>query len=345
MSDQGNLRKTIKIRYQNGINRQIAEGNILNELIPEYDFIESDNPDFVLFGPYGNDIPAPGNYIRIGYYCENFKPNMSICDWAFGIPHEDQVKHPRYKRIQWHGLDPQKLVKPSNPDVEEILAGKKHFCNFLYSNRVPHREEFFRQLSKYKKVDAPGRSMNNMPGIDNLYKGDMWERKKQFLSEYKFTIAFESYVYPGYQTEKLYDAMQVNSLPIYCGDPLVGKIFNTKSFINAPDFISTSNSTLVNWLEKKSHPDFFDMQPHCYIKASHRIKRKLKAIGRRLKMQYQFQKLNFKPLIDRIVELDEDERKYTNVLQQPWFVNNLPPMNVSLNSRWIEIFNSHNHIS
>ena len=85
--------------------------------------------------------------------------------------------------------------------------------------------------------------MNNMESIDNKFKGDVWERKKQFLSPYKFTIAFENYVFPGYQTEKVYDAMQTSSVPIYCGDPMIGEIFNTASFLNAPDYVKGSHCT------------------------------------------------------------------------------------------------------
>jgi len=249
------LRKPVKIRYQNGLNRQIAEQEILNELTGEYEFIESDEPDFILFGPYGNDVPAKSDrYTRIAYYCENFTPDMSICEWAFGVPREDEVNHPKYKRIQWHGFDPGILVKPAGYDVAQILTGKKRFCNFLYSHAVPYREEFFRQLSKYKKVDAPGKSMNNMESIDTIYRGDIWERKRQFLSEYKFTIAFENYVYPGYQTEKLYDAMLAGSIPVYCGDPNIGEIFNTASFINAGDLLKPNNTSMVKWLQRMSQP-------------------------------------------------------------------------------------------
>ncbi len=179
-----------------------------------------------------------------------------------------------------------------------------------------------------------------MKSIDDLYNGNQWERKKQFLSEYKFTIAFENYVYPGYQTEKLYDSMQVDSVPIYCGDPLIGDIFNVKSFINTADYINTSDTPVVAWLQKHSEPDFEDMRPAFYKKPTHRIKRKLKTIGRETKMRYQFQNLNFTPLIDRIIELDSDMSKYIGVLQQPWFVDNRPPTNASLKDRWIEIFNN-----
>lgn len=223
---------TIKIKFQNGIDKQIACREILNELADDYVFEESANPDFILFGPYGNDIPSPGNYTRIGYYCENITPDLSNCEWAFGVPREDEINNLRYKRIQWHGLNPECLIKPAHYNAETLFTQKKKFCNFIYSHKVPYREEFFSQLSKYKKIDAPGLSMNNMESIDSLYSGNIWQRKRQFLSEYKFTVAFENYVYPGYQTEKLYDAMQANSIPVYCGDPNIDEIFNTNGSFN-----------------------------------------------------------------------------------------------------------------
>jgi len=332
------VKQVIRIKFQNGINGEIARNEILNELADDFIFEETENPDFILFGPYGIELPEPGNYTRIGYFCENIIPDLSICEWAFGVMPEEKINDPKYKRIQWHRLDPQSLVKSADYDVEKIFDQKKHFCNFLYSFPVAYREEFFRQLSRYKKVDAPGRSMNNMKSIDEQFKGDKWDIKKRFLSPYKFTIAFENYVYPGYQTEKLYDAMQANSLPIYCGDPFVGNIFNTASLINAPDYIKASDSSLVQWLEEHSQLDFKDILPRYYRGPMHRIKRKLKAIGKQAKMKYQFQKLDFGPLVDRIMDLDQDKNKYLEVLQEPWFINNQPPANASLRSRWVEIF-------
>ena len=41
-----------------------------------------------------------------------------------------------------------------------------------------------------------------------------------------FTIAFKNDSYPGYTTEKIYEPMYVNSLPIYSGNPLVYRDFN-----------------------------------------------------------------------------------------------------------------------
>ncbi|MGZ3757424.1 MAG: glycosyltransferase family 10 domain-containing protein [Mucilaginibacter sp.] len=335
------MRKKIKITFQNGISKESAQKAILNELVDEYDFEESSDPDFILFGPYGNDIPPPGEYIRIGYYCENIKPDMSVCDWAFGIPHEEEINDSRYKRIQWHEVDEKALIKSADYNADEIFAQKKGFCAFVYNSNVPYREEFFRQLSRYKKVDAPGRSMNNMLNqIDTKYKGGLWERKQQFLSSYKFTIAFENYVYPGYQTEKIYDAMLANSIPVYCGDPLIGNVFNTSSFVNAPDFVEIKQSPIINYIEKHSQQDFKDIRPAYYNTPYDKVKRKVKMLGRQWKMKLQFDNFNFGKVIERVIELDQDPNKYMEVLRQPWFNNNTPPANLSSKNRWMEIFSN-----
>jgi glyoxylate carboligase len=49
--------------------------------------------------------------------------------------------------------------------------------------------------------------------------GYIVDNKRQFQSEYKFSIAFENNAhrpqYPGYTTEKIMEPMTVNSIPIY----------------------------------------------------------------------------------------------------------------------------------
>jgi hypothetical protein len=334
------VKRVINIKFQNGITKEIASREILNEFVAEYSFEESENPDFILFGPYGSDIPSKGNYIRIGYFCENIKPDLSICEWAFGIPREEEIANPKYKRIQWHGVNPNALKKNlSDNEIDKLISSKTKFCNFLYSSHIPYREEFFKQLSKYKKIDAPGRSMNNMLSIDTAYPGNQWQRKREFLTPYKFTIAFENYSYPGYQTEKLYDAMQVNSIPIYCGDPYIGNIFNTSSFLNSIDYVKPNNNKVVKWLEKSSQSDFDDILPTFRNSFHHRVRRKVKAIGKDLKMKLQYNGLDFKELIDKIIAIDNNTDLYIKYLKEPWFKENQVPEQASMQGRWIEIFN------
>ena len=205
---------------------------------------------------------------------------------------------------------------------------------------MPYREAFFTALSKYKKIDAPGRSMNNMPGIDGHYKGDRWEVKKQFLSPYKFTIAFENDIFPGYQTEKLYDAMIANSLPVYSGDPYIARIFNTGSFINAAEYLPGKNQWLGGKLEKWGQMDFEDIRPAFLKSPKNRLKRKLKIYLRDARIKTRFAKMDFTPLVDKIIQLDKNPEAYLKYLEQPWFKNNIVPENASSKKRWIEIFNS-----
>lgn len=333
------MKKVINLKCQNGISFQDALKEIFFELHDEYEFSESERPDFILFGPYGNHIPKKGDYVRIGYFCENIIPDLSICEWAFGVPLEEYIKHPNYKRIQWHGIDPNVLLKKiSDNDIDEIINNKKHFCNFFYSHQVPYREAFFKQLSKYKKIDSPGKSMNNMDSIDLLYSGTRWQRKQKFISEYKFTIAFENYSYPGYQTEKLYDAMTVNSLPIYCGDPNVKAIFNTESFIDISDYVPTNRIPFLNTLEHISQQNFVDIRPQFYGSTFNKIRRKLKYVGRELKMKLKFNNLDFSNVIDRIIEVDQNQELYIKFLKEPWFRANKVPSSTSNKERWIKIF-------
>jgi hypothetical protein len=329
-------RRQIKIKFQNGLGFDVVS-LILADLSAEFEFINSNDPDFIVFGPYGNDIPLKGNYQRIAYYCECITPDMNICDWAFGVPREEEINHPKYQRIQWHGLQPQSLVKHIN--VEEVFHQKTKFCNFLYSNHIPYREAFFKQLSKYKKVDAPGKSMNNMRPIDEQYKSDTWTNKRNFLSPYKFTVAFESYVYPGYQTEKLYDAMQMNSIPIYCGDPMIGEIFNTNSFINLQEHITVRNPQVKDFLEKSGQYTFADYRPGSYTSLQYRVRRKFKTAAKAWKMRMQTNNFNFGPLIEKIIELDNNPILYKAMLGEPWLKgNSVPPSPAA--ARWREIFNT-----
>ncbi len=336
-------KKEIKIKFQNGLSFEDFKKDVfeIHGLLEKFDFIESKQPDFIGFGPYGNDIPPKGNYKRIGYFCENIKPDFSICDWAFGMPSEHIINRANYSKIQWHGFNPNRLIKTiSENEIDQIVEKKRKFCNFLYSNRVPYREEFFKQLSKYKKIDAPSRSMNNMPSIDSMYDGDVWERKRKFLDPYKFTIAFENYSYPGYHTEKLFDSMLTNSLPIYCGDPDINEKFDTSSFINTHEYIDFDYGKIVRFIEQVSQWDFVDIRPSFYNNPLHKVSRKLKTFGRELKMRIQYNHLDFKNVIERIIEIDENIDLYVAHLRKPWFHQNKIPFQAHSTAIWSDIFNS-----
>ncbi len=110
------------------------------------------------------------------------------------------------------------------------LARKEGFCSFVYSNYLAdtQRKDFFDKLSAYKKVNSGGLYLNNI--------GGRTDNKLGFEMKHKFSIAFENSTNEGYTTEKLPNALAAQTVPIYWGNPLVGKEFNTKRFINCHDF-------------------------------------------------------------------------------------------------------------
>lgn len=206
----------------------IHENYFTRLLQTRYNIEISAQPDFIIYSIYGNEH-TKYNCMKIFYTGENMRPNFKKCDFAFT---NDYIDDKRHYRLPLYTLpyDPASLIK-RNISTDEIMARKTKFCNFVYSNsRAQKRNEFFHKLSQYKQVDSGGRHLNNIGGPIPIGS------KLEFIKDYKFTIAFENSEYPGYTTEKLVQAMLPYSIPIYWGNPVIYKDFNTKSFINYYDF-------------------------------------------------------------------------------------------------------------
>ena len=60
--------------------------------------------------------------------------------------------------------------------------------------------------------------------------------KLEFLSSYRFTIAFENTSVDGYVTEKIVHPLIAGSIPVYWGSPDVAERYNPDAFINCHDF-------------------------------------------------------------------------------------------------------------
>jgi len=150
------------------------------------------------------------------------------------------------------------LIEPDGADAQELSAErakpKTKFCNFVYSNDLmpstQTRRDFCRLLSEYKRVDCAGLSLNNTdallkldkqqfnPSLHGTYSYRWYRPKLRFVSDYKFTIAFENEYAEGWLSEKPLTPLAVGSIPIYWGNPEVAEYINPRSFINADDFES-----------------------------------------------------------------------------------------------------------
>ena len=185
------------------------------------------NPDAVIYSCFGFEH-LKYNCPRIYYTGENKRPNFNVCDYAFSFDYpvnERNYRLPVYRLYNQYS----QAFESRNPD--KVIAENRQFCSFVNSNaNAKERIHLFDQLSKYKQVDSGGKVRNNV--------GGRVPDKIEFISKYKFNIAFENSSYPGYTTEKLLEALITNTIPIYWGDPKVSNDFNTKAFINCNDFDS-----------------------------------------------------------------------------------------------------------
>ena len=218
--------RKIKIDFVDFWNNFDKYNNYFYNLLSKQFLIEiSSNPDFLIFSSCG-EAHLSYNCYKIFYSGENEKLNYNAFDFSFSFNYLND--HRNYRLPNWVMYDdPRKLTEKKN--IEEIVASKTNFCNFIVSNQyAKKRIDFFHKLNKYRPVDSGGNVLNNI--------GSPVINKRAFISSYKFTIAFENSSAPGYTSEKIYEPMLENSIPIYWGDPLVGNEFNTKSFIHYNDF-------------------------------------------------------------------------------------------------------------
>lgn len=244
---QKNLdKKKIKIAFCDVYPGFDLKHNIFYDILNKYYEVEfSDNPDFLFYSCFGNEFRKYQNCVKIFFTAEDIIPNFNECDYALGFNYLNFGE--RYLQYNW-GYEKIKKNK-----VHKSLA-KRKFCNFLYSNAQDGsgaviRQEFFKKLSQYKFVDAPGKVCHNIDLEVEPRDGDWYHGKLDFIKNYKFTIAFENSRGDGYTTEKLFQPFISQSVPIYWGNPSIGKEINSKAFIDCNDFDNDFDKVIQKIIE------------------------------------------------------------------------------------------------
>jgi hypothetical protein len=226
-----------------------------------FDVTVADDPDLLIYSCYGSDhLRARCTRVLVSW--ENRGWGFSECDWAFTSDLSGARRH--YRLPLWVAHLELPFVQRTI-DPRAALQGKTGFASIVVSNSEgTTRNRIQQALAEHRPVASGGRFGNNV--------GSPVADKHEFITRFKFNIAFENSSYPGYTTEKLVDALKADTVPIYWGNPKVANDFNRARMVNYHDFASEDR------------------------------------------------------LVRRIIELDEDDDAYCEVLSQPWFPDGVPPV-------------------
>lgn len=202
---------------------------------------DDDNPEYLIYGEgvYGQSHLRFGpNVTKIFYTGENVRPPAGQFAMTF-----DHVNSHCHYRLPLYVIDMWGAVSEGWTDDYYQLIGferdyefeydTRGFCSFVVSNpNQQMRNKAFQYIDDYKRVSSAGPHLNN---TGYILPRNALSHKLMFLDRNRFNICFENGSYPGYVTEKLFNALQVKTMPIYWGSATVGRDFNTKAFINASD--------------------------------------------------------------------------------------------------------------
>ena len=215
------MKKKIKMRivdfWHDDTEENFYKSPFVKLLESKYEFIYSDNPDFIIYGPCVGYEYLKYDCVRIFYTGENIRTDWNIADYGidfdymeFGDRHLHMPLFAIYNKAQESNL-----MTRHKANIQSLCQNTKKFCGMVVSNSGYGvmdmlRTDFFHILNSYKQVDSGGRWNNNIGGPVT--------DKIAWLKNYKFNICFENSSYPGYLTEKLFDAFAAGCIPIYWGD-------------------------------------------------------------------------------------------------------------------------------
>jgi hypothetical protein len=225
-----------------------------------YKLILSENPDLVIFSCFGYEhknynckklyyTAENDNYREAADFSMTFDtfetetrirvPYYTYMRWAWSQTSEDG-DGPVYNNGMKHNIGFDTIFNPKVLSKEELFSIKTNFCAFIQGNpKCEYRNNFFHLLNSKKRVDSSGLIFNNTGTIIS------WDKKLDYLKHFKFAISFENQSSNGYITEKIFEPMLVQTIPIYWGSNTVSYEFNNKAIINVNELSVEDTVDLV----------------------------------------------------------------------------------------------------
>jgi len=135
----------------------------------------------------------------------------------------DYIKHEKYLRFPFWLMttfNPEDNLESIKKKCDQInrhsinINSRTNFCSFICRrDYFGDRIFFYNQINQIDNIDCDGQFMHNNDILKNQYN----DNKVEFLKSYKFNLCPENSNYPGYVTEKIFDAISAGCIPIYWG--------------------------------------------------------------------------------------------------------------------------------
>lgn len=236
--------KTIKIGFSGFWRNFDPEKFCLYQVLKKhYDVQICDDPDYVICSSFRFYDYVDKPQVRIFFSSENYTPDFNLVD--YGISFYPIVFLDRHYSFPClvdsfdviHALEGKSRAYP-----DSILEQKTYFASLIASHDSENnlRSELFHLLSKYKRVESLGPLLYNMPNGETVSRED--GSKRAFLNKCKFTLCCESLSHGGFITEKILEALEADTIPIYYGSSTITDVINKDAFINLADYDTLQNA-------------------------------------------------------------------------------------------------------
>jgi Glycosyltransferase family 10 (fucosyltransferase) C-term len=139
-------------------------------------------------------------------------------------------------------------------------------CGDLYGERRAIGREAERHKPDFLDIFGPGWNREQIswcPLYPNrhyrCWRGNATTSKHELSAEYRFVMAYENYRgRRGYISEKIFDAFQAGSVPVYLGEERIAEFVPREAFVDARNF--RTRRKLLAYLQSCPEPEWTEMR-------------------------------------------------------------------------------------
>jgi Glycosyltransferase family 10 (fucosyltransferase) C-term len=139
-------------------------------------------------------------------------------------------------------------------------------CGDLYGERRAIAREAERYMPDFLDVFGPGWNREQIswcPLYPNrayrCWRGNPKTSKHELAAEYRFVMTYENFRgRRGYISEKIFDALQAGSVPVYLGEDRIAEVVPREAFVDARNF--RTRRELLVYLQSCPEPEWAEMR-------------------------------------------------------------------------------------